>query len=156
MRSVSEGGLCVTRAKEHARFKVIRERKSDKPKNSISNEEVELGGKVSHKRNSQTLRLICALIKYSKGEEKTITFEGQLWSAMLVYLLLRILTWQGKWKSDFRHFFTFIKGGLWCQRDVLRLISDYGAARGHLSLFPPKSFKPYFSKYYLTSPCLYG
>ena len=174
---LSERGVFwVTRAKENARFKVIRERKSGKPKSIISDEEVELSGKVSHNRYPQTLRLIRARVKDSKGEEKTITFltnnfewaassvcdlyrarwaietffkeikqtlqlrtfvgfsrnaiEWQLWSAMLVYLLLRILAWQGKWESDFRHFFTFIKGVLWCRRDVLRLISDYGTAGG--------------------------
>lgn len=170
------GVFWVTRAKENAHFKVIRERKSGKPKNIISDEEVELSGKVSHSRYPQQLRLIRALVKDSKGEEKIITFltsnfewaassvcdlyrarwaietffkeikqtlqlhtfvgfcrnaiEWQLWSAMLVYLLLRLLAWLGKWKSDFRHFFTFIKGVLWCQRDVLRLISDYGTAGG--------------------------
>lgn len=174
---LSERGVFwVTRAKENARFKVIRERKSGKPKSIISDVEVELSGKVSHNRYPQMLRLIRAQVKDSKGEEKTITFltnnfewaassvcdlyrarwsietffkeikqtlqlrtfvgfsrnaiEWQLWSAMLVYLLLRILAWQGKWQSDFRHFFTFIKGVLWCRRDVLRLISDYGTAGG--------------------------
>lgn len=54
--------------------------------------------------------------------------EWQLWSAMIAYLLLRLLAWLNSWKSDFKHFCTLTKGALWCQRPFAEIISQYGTA----------------------------
>ena len=37
--------------------------------------------------------------------------EWQIWSALLTYLLMRIMAFLSDWKRDFKHFFTLMKGG---------------------------------------------
>ena len=34
--------------------------------------------------------------------------EWQIWSALLTYLLMRIMAFQSEWKRDFKHFFTLM------------------------------------------------
>lgn len=56
------------------------------------------------------------------------TIEWQLWSAMIAYLLLRLHAWLCAGKRDFRHFFTLVKGALWCRRPLEGIVSQYGTA----------------------------
>lgn len=66
------------------------------------------------------------------------TIEWQLWSAMIAYLLLRLHAWLCAWKRDFRHFFTQVKGALWCRRPLEEIVSLYGTAgtRKRVDLYP--------------------
>lgn len=70
--------------------------------------------------------------------------EWQLWSAMIAYLLLRLLAWLNSWKSDFKHFCTLTKGALWCQRPFAEIISQYGTAgrRRRVDLSPTMPYLP--------------
>ena len=54
--------------------------------------------------------------------------EWQIWSALLTYLLMRIMTYLSNWKRDFKHFFTLMKGALWAKRSVNLIVSRYGTA----------------------------
>ena len=54
--------------------------------------------------------------------------EWQIWSALLTYLLMRIMAFLSEWKRDFKHFFTLMKGALWAKRTVRVIVSRYGTA----------------------------
>lgn len=54
--------------------------------------------------------------------------EWQIWSALLTYLLMRIMAFLSDWKRDFKHFFTLMKGALWARRSVSLIVSRYGTA----------------------------
>src|SRR5579862_807107 len=54
----------------------------------------------------------------------------QIWTALLVYLLLRYLAFLSKWSHGFSRLFTLIRAALWKKWDVLSLLHCYGTARG--------------------------
>ena len=55
----------------------------------------------------------------------------QIWTALLAYLLLRLVGWLAGWKQGFRRLFTLIKGMIWSRRNLIALIEfvdvDIGA-----------------------------
>jgi hypothetical protein len=55
----------------------------------------------------------------------------QVWTALLVYLLLRYLAFLSNWGHSFSRLFTLIRAALWKKWDVLSLLRCYGTARGH-------------------------
>jgi hypothetical protein len=55
----------------------------------------------------------------------------QVWTALLVYLLLRYLAFLSNWSHSFSRLFTLIRAALWKKWDVLRLLRCYGTAGGH-------------------------
>ena len=75
--------------------------------------------------------------------------EWQVWSALLTYLLMRIVAFLSEWKRDFKHFFTLMKGALWAKRTVRVIVSRYGTASSpvlhHMVLVP----KPFFKENHL-------
>ena len=77
---------------------------------------------VFFKEIKQTLQLR-TFIGFSRN-----AIEWQLWSALIAYLLLRLHAWLCSWKRDFRHFFTLVKGVLWCRRPLEEIVSLYGTA----------------------------
>ena len=46
----------------------------------------------------------------------------QVWTALLTYVLLRLISYIGKWKDSFARLFTAIRGVLWSRYDLLSLI----------------------------------
>jgi len=46
----------------------------------------------------------------------------QIWTALLAYLLLRLVGWLAEWKQSFRRLFTLIKGMIWSRRNLVALI----------------------------------
>jgi len=140
----------------------------------LSDDEVELTGKVSYSRYPKRFRHVVAKVLDSNGVEITVSFlsnnmdwavssicdlyrcrwgietffkeikqtlqirtfvgfsrnaiEWQIWSALLTYLLMRIMAFLSNWKRDFRHFFTLMKGALWVKRSVNLIVSRYGTA----------------------------
>ena len=46
----------------------------------------------------------------------------QIWTALLAYLLLRLVGWLAEWKQSFRRLFTLIKGMIWSRRNLIALI----------------------------------
>ena len=180
-----KGVFWVTRSKSNMKVKVIKSRNNNKKNEAqkdkkphypiiLSDEEVELTGKVSHARYPKRFRHIVAKVQDSKGVEITVSFisnnmewaassicdlyrcrwgietffkeikqtlqirtfvgfsrnaiEWQIWSALLTYLLMRIMAFLSNWKRDFKHFFTLMKGALWAKRSVNLIVSRYGTA----------------------------
>jgi hypothetical protein len=54
----------------------------------------------------------------------------QVWMALLVYVLLRYLSYLSKWAHSFTRLFTILRAVLWVKLDLLRLLDCYGTAGG--------------------------
>ena len=54
----------------------------------------------------------------------------QVWTGLLVYLLLRYLSFLSKWAHSFTRLFTILRSVLWCRLDLLDLLACYGTAGG--------------------------
>lgn len=55
----------------------------------------------------------------------------QVWIALLVYLLLRYLSYVSKWAHSFTRLFTIVRAVLWSKIDLWNLLDRYGTAGGH-------------------------
>ncbi len=55
----------------------------------------------------------------------------QIWTALLVYLLLRYLSFLSNWSHSFSRLFTIIRASLWKKWDLMGLLRLYGTADGH-------------------------
>jgi len=54
----------------------------------------------------------------------------QVWMALLVYVLLRYLSYLSKWAHSFTRLFTILRAVLWAKLDLLKLLGGYGTAGG--------------------------
>ena len=54
----------------------------------------------------------------------------QVWTALLVYVLLRYLSYVSKWSHSFTRLFTILRAALWEKLDLLKLLTRYGTAGG--------------------------
>lgn len=54
----------------------------------------------------------------------------QVWTALLVYVLLRYLSYLSKWAHSFTRLFTILRAVLWAKLDLLKLLDCYGTAGG--------------------------
>jgi len=54
----------------------------------------------------------------------------QVWIALLVYVLLRYLSYVSKWAHSFTRLFTILRAVLWSKLDLLALLGCYGTAKG--------------------------
>ena len=54
----------------------------------------------------------------------------QVWIALLVYALLRYLSFVSKWAHSFTRLFTIVRAVLWSKIDLLDLLGRYGTAKG--------------------------
>jgi hypothetical protein len=55
----------------------------------------------------------------------------QVWTALLVYLLLRYVAFLSDWSHSFSRLFTVLRASLWKKWDLLGLLRIYGTADGH-------------------------
>jgi hypothetical protein len=56
----------------------------------------------------------------------------QIWTALLVYVLLRFLSRMGEWPHSFTRLFAIVRASMWRRVDLLKLIRNfYGTADGH-------------------------
>jgi hypothetical protein len=71
----------------------------------------------------------------------------QIWTALLVYILLRFVAWQGSWKHTFTRLFTTLRGVLWSCLDMFSVLSCCGTAHGVLRMraAPEQCYLPGFS-----------
>lgn len=60
--------------------------------------------------------------------------EWQIWTALLMYLLLRFLHACGDWTHSFARLFTALRAVLWQRRDLLEYVRSYGTAGGTFRL----------------------
>lgn len=54
----------------------------------------------------------------------------QVWTALLVYVLLRYLSYLSKWAHSFTRLFTILRAVLWEKLDLTHLLDCYGTAKG--------------------------
>jgi hypothetical protein len=54
----------------------------------------------------------------------------QIWTALLVYVLLRYLSHLSKWGHSFTRLFTVLRAVLWAKLDLWDLLAGYGTAKG--------------------------
>jgi hypothetical protein len=68
----------------------------------------------------------------------------QVWTALLVYLLLRYLAFLSDWSHSFSRLFTAIRASLWKKWDVLSLLQLYGTADSHFRYLarPEQAYLP--------------
>ena len=71
----------------------------------------------------------------------------QVWTALLVYILLRFIAWQGRWKGSFTRLFTVLRGVLWSCLDMFSVLKCCGTARGTVRMraAPEQCYLPGFS-----------
>jgi hypothetical protein len=74
------------------------------------------GIEVFFKQIKQTLQL-ADFLGYSEN-----AVRWQVWTALLTYVLLRFISYLGKWKGSFSRLFTLIRGVLWSRLDLLALL----------------------------------
>jgi IS4 transposase len=55
----------------------------------------------------------------------------QVWMALLVYVLLRYLSYLSRWTHSFTRLFTITRAVLWRRIELLQLLRSYGTAGGH-------------------------
>ena len=75
------------------------------------------GIEVFFKQIKQTLQL-GDFLGYSEN-----AVRWQVWTALLTYVLLRLISYIGKWKDSFARLFTAIRGVLWSRYDLLSLLA---------------------------------
>jgi hypothetical protein len=70
----------------------------------------------------------------------------QVWTALLVYLLLRYLAFLSNWSHSFSRLFVLVRTGLWRKWDLLKLLARYGTAGGSFRYLgrPEQAFFPGF------------
>ena len=70
----------------------------------------------------------------------------QLWTALLVYVLLRYQAWLSQWSSSFLRLWACVRAGLWLKLDLVTLLKSYGTAGGHFRLLaqPEQAYLPGF------------
>ena len=82
------------------------------------------GIEVFFKQIKQTLK-VCDFLGHSKE-----AIRWQLWSALLLYVLLRYLGQLGDWAHSFTRLFTLIRSNIWDRFDLTDLLQLYGTAGG--------------------------
>ena len=70
----------------------------------------------------------------------------QVWSALLVYVLLRHQAFQSRWGSSFVRLWTCVRASLWLKLDAVALLKSYGTAGGDFRLLgqPQAAYLPGF------------
>jgi hypothetical protein len=70
----------------------------------------------------------------------------QVWTALLVYLLLRYLAFLSNWAHSFSRLFALVRTGLWRKWNLLDLLARYGTAEGSFRYLgrPEQAFFPGF------------
>jgi IS4 transposase len=80
---------------------------------------------VFFKQMKQTLQL-CDFLGTSAN-----AVRWQVWTALLVYLLLRYLAFVSNWAHSFSRLFAVVRTCLWRKWDLFSLLQRYGTAEGH-------------------------
>jgi hypothetical protein len=68
----------------------------------------------------------------------------QIWTALLVHLIMRFLAWQSRWASYFGRVFTLVRATLWRRLDLIKLLQLYGTAgaKKRVRTRPEQAFLP--------------
>jgi hypothetical protein len=68
----------------------------------------------------------------------------QVWTALLVHLIMRFLAWQSRWTSYFGRVFTLVRATLWRRLELIKLLQLYGTAGANkrIRTRPEQAFLP--------------
>ncbi len=79
------------------------------------------------------------------GNSKEV-IRWQVWSALLLYLLLRFQAYLSKWPHSFSRILTMIRATVWDRFDLRELLDFYGTAGGtyRTCATPQQSYLPGF------------
>jgi len=91
------------------------------------------------------LKQTCQLHDFVGYNENAV--KWQIWTGLLVHLLLRYLKFLSKWKLSFSRLAGVIRAGIWVRRKVVQLLEMYGTA-GVWKLDEPKP-KPLYLQGFL-------
>jgi hypothetical protein len=93
------------------------------------------------KQLKQTLQL-CDFLGHSKN-----AIQWQVWTALLVYVLLRFLAFTTRWTHSYNRLVTLIRSSLWSRFDLLALLRSYGIAGGSFRMLaaPAQAYLPGFA-----------
>lgn len=99
------------------------------------------GIEVFFKQIKQTLK-VCDFLGHSKH-----AIRWQLWTALLLYVLLRFHAWMSKWPHSFTRLFALIRGIVWDRFDLRETLGFYGTAGGRWRMrgCPQQAWLPGFS-----------
>ena len=97
---------------------------------------------VFFKQIKQTLKLADFLGHSANG------VRWQIWTALLVYLLLRFYAHLSQWNHSFTRLFAIIRSALWCKLDLRSLLERYGTAGGSFRAMatPEQAYFPAFAR----------
>ena len=95
---------------------------------------------VFFKQIKQTLQL-ADFLGYSAN-----AVRWQVWIALLVYVLLRYLSYVSKWAHSFTRLFTIVRAVLWSKISLWDLLDRYGTAKGSFRNLarPEQAYSPGF------------
>lgn len=70
--------------------------------------------------------------------------KWQIWTALVVNLLMRYLAWQSRWAHSFTRLFTFVRAALWLRVELVDLLRRCGTADGDIRLIgqPAQAWLP--------------
>jgi hypothetical protein len=93
------------------------------------------------KQIKQTFK-VCDFLGHSKQ-----AIRWQLWSALLLYVLLRFIAFQSRWPHSFTRLFTLVRGVVWDRFGIFELADFYGTARHRYRMCssPQQAYFPGFS-----------
>jgi len=94
---------------------------------------------VFFKQIKQTLQL-ADFLGYNENAVK-----WQVWTALLLYVLLRFIAWVHRWAGSFSRLFTLLRATLWAARDFAELLERYGTAdakKRRMRAHPESAFLP--------------
>ena len=74
------------------------------------------------------LKQTCQLRDFVGYSENAV--KWQIWTGLLVHLLLRYLKFLSKWKLSFSRLAGVVRAGVWVRRSIVRLLEMYGTAGG--------------------------
>lgn len=99
------------------------------------------GIEVFFKQLKQTLH-VCDFLGYSKH-----AIRWQLWSALLLYVLLRFQVFISKWTHSFKRIFALVRSVMWERNDLYSLFEFYGTAKGKCKMqaSPQTAYLPGFN-----------
>ncbi len=69
----------------------------------------------------------------------------QVWTALLLYVLLRFAAWVHGWRGSFSRLFTLLRATLWLPKDLASLLARYGTAdppKRRMCAHPETAFLP--------------
>ncbi len=75
--------------------------------------------------------------------------QWQVWTALLLYVLLRFLHTASKWNHSFIRLFTCLRAVIWQRRNLIKYLKSYGTAGGCFKLLcsPQQAYLPGFEKF---------